>query len=510
MKRILLWCGLAGLLLIGGYMAYETAMSFYIAAVIALQNQNRIALVRGQSMPAIFSSPSGQNLILPAPRMPNYAVIDVDAMAARMLANQDIYRKIRDEGLAHFAKSQTKTAADEQMKALIRISAYLWVWGDFYGECVWRQGRDYASDAITTGMSDPQASMFYEEYGLQSNHSASGEDAQRINLAAEALFSSGYPAQFKMQACTSTLQNLINYKTQGHGDPNESCFNELPALIKEWGKDYRQMIKEKWPDYLLSDAGDSLLCTAQDDEPTLNLAIAEIDEDFNEVDSANPVKIALDGQYFVNAAWCARGSDWASNVTDQGWKLFAERLVKADNILEAGYAKYPAEGEMARSMIDVELGQGQGRDRMELWFQRAIKADPDDYAAYKSKEWYLQPRWYGSEDDIVNFGQECVKTDNWAAKLPMILPTGLAEASDQDASLYSRDDIWNPLEKVYRDYLDRYPHSINYRTYFAKHAYDGGHTDVAREQFKILGSDWDRSVLTDSEYARIMANLNSK
>ena len=103
MKRILLWCGLAGLLLIGGYMAYETAMSFYIAAVIALQNQNRIALVRGQSMPAIFSSPSGQNLILPAPRMPNYAVIDVDAMAARMLANQDIYRKIRDEGLAHFA-----------------------------------------------------------------------------------------------------------------------------------------------------------------------------------------------------------------------------------------------------------------------------------------------------------------------------------------------------------------------------------------------------------------------
>jgi len=107
-------------------------------------------------------------------------------------------------------------------------------------------------------------------------------------------------------------------------------------------------------------------------------------------------------------------------------------------------------------------------------------------------------------------GQECVKTDNWAAKLPMILPTGIAEAPSQDQSLYARDDVWNPLETVYREYLVRYPNSFFYRTNFAKHAYDGGHMDVAREQFKILANDWDRSVLSESEYATIMANLNPK
>jgi hypothetical protein len=441
----------------------------------------------------------------PAPSIPN-----IDVMAARMKNYQDTYRQIRDDSLAAFVKAHPNVPVNDEIKAFMGITAYLWVWDDFYGEGLWSQGSRMAEHIMSKAIPEWQANMFFQENRLDSFHSSADGDAQYINFAALKLVETDYPFELKMQGCATALGNLVNYKTESNGDPNGNSFKSVPYLLKAWGDGYHQMIKGKFSHEQIDDAGANLLCVCQNDEKMLNLAIAQIDEVFNETDSSNPVKLDLDGQYFVDAAWCARGSSWASSVTDEGWQHFKERLAKANDILETAYAKYPAEGEIARSMINVELGQGQGRDRMEMWFQRATKANPDDYAAYKCKEWYLQPRWYGSVEDIVSFGKECVKTGNWAARIPMIFPTSIAEASDQDSTLYSRDDIWQPLEEVYREYLSHYPDSVNYRTWFAKHAADGGHLDVAREQLKILGSNWDHAVLSESDYADLIAKINSK
>jgi len=441
----------------------------------------------------------------PAPPLPN-----IDAMAARMKNGQDTYRQICKDSLAAFAKANPHVPVDDEIKAFMGIQAYLWVWGDLYSEDLWSQGTRIAEHLMTRVIGEWDVNMFLQESRLESRQTFSDSPAESaaeyFNFAALKLIETAYPLELKMQGCSAALEYRVEYR----GDPNRSGSGQVPYLFIAWGDGYRHMLKGKFSHEQVYSAGAGLLCACQNDEKTLNLAIAEIDEIFNENDPTNPVKLALDGQYFVNAAWCARGSGWGDTVTDKGSQKFTEFLAKADDILEAAYAKYPAEGEMARTMIDVELGQGQGRDRMEKWFQRAIKVNPDDYAAYKAKEWYLQPRWYGSVEDIISFGKECVKTGNWAAKIPMIFPTGIAEASDQDPTLYSRDDIWQPLEIVYREYLSRYPDSVNYRTFFAKHAYDGGHKDIAREQFKILGDNWDRSVVSESDHATIIANLGHK
>jgi len=147
---------------------------------------------------------------------------------------------------------------------------------------------------------------------------------------------------------------------------------------------------------------------------------------------------------------------------------------------------------------------------MERWFQRGIKADPDTFHIYNNKELYLLPRWYGSVDDAIAFGKECVRTGNWAAKIPLIFPLGISESVGNDPNLYKRPDVWALLEIVYREYLARFPHAVFYRTDFAKHAYDAGHKDIAREQFEILDNEWDRSVLSNAQYAAIMAGLNAR
>lgn len=441
---------------------------------------------------------------------PTQSIMDVDAMAARMKTEQDIYKKVRDESLAVFG-SQAKDHADDKMKALIRMSVYLCLWGDFYGEGMWQLGKQYEEDAAVGAASrDPLRMVFSNMAGLHGFHSADENDALRINYFNDIFLASAYPTELKLMFCSTDAGNLVAYKVTKHPPTDATSIKIMPALIEHWGENYRQFLKEKPSHNLAYDLADRLLCLTQQDETTLNLAIAEIDRSFNEIDSNNPVKIALDGEYYTDAAWCARGSGWANDVTDQGWKVFAERLLKADQILEAGYAKYPAEGEMARAMIAVELGQGHGRDRMEMWFQRAIKVNPDDYDAYKAKEWYLQPRWYGSVDDILAFGQECEKGGNWSAKLPTILTTGIAEASQTENGLYKRDDVWVAVEKTYREYLEHYPNGIFFRTSFAKHAYDSGHRDIALEQFRILGNNWDHSTVSDEEYQAIAVDLGLK
>jgi hypothetical protein len=92
----------------------------------------------------------------------------------------------------------------------------------------------------------------------------------------------------------------------------------------------------------------------------------------------------------------------------------------------------------------------------------------------------------------------------------MILIESISDAGSRDPSVYARPEIWGPLEKVYRGYLQHYPNSVHYRSQFARNAAQGGHWDVAKEQFKILGDDWDRDVFdSKDEYAQMLAQAQA-
>src|SRR5688572_28517418 len=49
----------------------------------------------------------------------------------------------------------------------------------------------------------------------------------------------------------------------------------------------------------------------------------------------------LRGAEYISSAWDARGNDWANTVTDEGWKLMAERLKVAREWLERSWTMKP-------------------------------------------------------------------------------------------------------------------------------------------------------------------------
>jgi hypothetical protein len=59
-------------------------------------------------------------------------------------------------------------------------------------------------------------------------------------------------------------------------------------------------------------------------------------------------------------------------------------------------------------MITVEMAIGEGnRDEMEKWFWRAMDADNDNLDACNKKLLWLEPKWHGSPEEMLEFARTC-------------------------------------------------------------------------------------------------------
>jgi hypothetical protein len=225
--------------------------------------------------------------------------------------------------------------------------------------------------------------------------------------------------------------------------------------------------------------------------------------------------LTYQGVFNIHWAWDARGGGWANTVTQDGWRLFGQRLNDAATALEKAWELDPSNAEAATNMITVELGQGQGRPRMEKWFKRAINADPDNLTAYNHKLYYLEPKWHGSQEDMLAFGRECLQDGNWKARVPFILVDAheaLSKYNRADPNAYfMQPGVWGDLKSVYDPYLKTYPNSLGDRSRFTLYACRCGQWDEANRQFAQLGDNFDLRVFQNkTNYDQLRKEAASK
>jgi hypothetical protein len=199
------------------------------------------------------------------------------------------------------------------------------------------------------------------------------------------------------------------------------------------------------------------------------------------------------GIFYTDHAWAARGRGYAPTVTDKGWKQFGERLAVAFDALEQAWKLNPTDVEIPLRMMTVEMGQRKGRDRMELLFRRAMALDTNSMRACFSKLHYLQPRWYGTPEDMLQHGRECLASPNWGGRVPLIL----VEAHDALAKLESdpesqrrywrKPDVWPEVKQAYEKFFKLNPSDTRYRHDYVRQAYWAQQWDVVNEQLPLLG-----------------------
>jgi uncharacterized membrane protein len=386
-------------------------------------------------VPQFFSpDPSPAGIAhLPSPAV--HPLPDADALAARLPHDQDVYRKVRDEALAAYAKLHpTPAPVDDEAHATLKLIAYLSVWDDYYGEGL-RQMLNGHLDRM--GNSDPTWPVFCIVDNFMHHHSNNEAYATQVAHEMIAYDSTPYPALFRLCALRASLKDLIYPQIDpdihlGHAP------DALPELANRAVADYRALLDNNFRHYFFYAQADILFDTAQADEATITAISTGLDHALAANQPGSSLDQVVDADFFTNYAWTARGSDVASTVTSSGWQLMAQRLQRAEQILVPLYDKAPQEADMvSRAMMPVVLGEQQPRDQMELWFQRGIQADPDNFGIYMAKRWYLLPRWYGSDEEVWAFGLECAKSDNWSAKIPMILIEAISDAGDRDPSVYA-------------------------------------------------------------------------
>ena len=427
------------------------------------------------------------------PPPPPKSLPDADVLATRFPKLNPAYQEVRDGALAAYAHDHLQPKSyDDEARAVVKLLAYLSVCGDFYGECIWQQ-VDAHVEHINKQCTDPIWCSMNDVYVFIDRYSSNDASASAATKRALDFAATKYPALMKQMVLRSAIHNLIRGE-KDKIDRLTTSLADLPKVSDLAVQNYSEMISAHLPHDLLYAKADDLFRAAQDDETTIDSINDGITKSFTAKDPGNPIAAVVLGDFYTTDAWTARGSGWASTVTADGWRLFADRLSRAENILTDAYAKNPEEASTCRVMMTVVLGQEKPRDQMELWFQRGIKIDPNSYSIYMAKRYYLLPRWYGSEQEVRDFGTECAKSDNWAAKIPLILIEAIDDAGQDDPSVYARPEIWGPVEQVFRGYLDHYPDALTYRTRFFQCAVQGRHWDVANEQLKIMNGDWDRKL----------------
>ncbi|MEP6757252.1 MAG: hypothetical protein ABJA67_17230 [Chthonomonadales bacterium] len=200
------------------------------------------------------------------------------------------------------------------------------------------------------------------------------------------------------------------------------------------------------------------------------------------------------GHYFIELAWKERGSAYANQVGASQLTNFEEKLRKAEAELEAAWELNPKQPLIPEEMMTVELGQGKGRDRLELWFQRAVHLDTNNFRACRQKLYYLEPKWYGSPQDEIAFGRECVASTNWGGEIPLLLVQAhqsLAKylPKEKQSDYWLLPGVWEDVQSAYNKYLKAHPKDLLERSYYAVFAYSGSHWDVLNEQLLLLGSE---------------------
>ena len=200
------------------------------------------------------------------------------------------------------------------------------------------------------------------------------------------------------------------------------------------------------------------------------------------------------GCAYLSYAWVARGTGYANTVNDESWKVMGARLKTAAEELEQAWQLDPKNPQICLEMMRVELGRGDEQNRLDTWFERGMKLDPASYDLCYAKLEYLRPRWYGSIEEMIDFGRACTGNTNFAGPARLMLADAHLEASreihdDEKRAVYwKQPNVWQDIQKAFIQFFWLYPQEVGYRHNYARYAVLCDQWQEFKDQVKLFPS----------------------
>jgi len=208
----------------------------------------------------------------------------------------------------------------------------------------------------------------------------------------------------------------------------------------------------------------------------------------------------------IELAWDSRGGSYANKVTEQGWKGFSEHLALAREHLTKSWELAPEFPFAAAAMIKVTMGSSEDKlKELRLWLDRSLHAQMDYTQALQAYEWALYPRWAGSHEMMLQFGDYCLESGDYKTGLPMFyreVIKDLAKESGDRGAYYKQEWVYESLTRMHEGQakacVDDAGRRFNW-TELAVLAYRAEDYEKLREYWQRLqGEYWERTVLAYS------------
>jgi hypothetical protein len=182
--------------------------------------------------------------------------------------------------------------------------------------------------------------------------------------------------------------------------------------------------------------------------------------------------------------WHARGSGFASTVSEEGWTRFRQRTANARMMLEKLGPEARKDPQWYEAMLRIGLAQGWKNKEFDALYQEAINRFPYYYAYYFTKGSFYSAKWHGSQDEFKAFVDGSVNAT--APKLGETMYARLNWSASSNSMFTDGQTDWNRMKRGFEKLIEDFPDSWN-RNNFAKFACMAGDKKTLREQLALIG-----------------------
>jgi membrane protease YdiL (CAAX protease family) len=210
---------------------------------------------------------------------------------------------------------------------------------------------------------------------------------------------------------------------------------------------------------------------------------------------------------YTHYAWNARGSGYSNTVSEEGWRLFSERLETAWEVLEAAEKlpqKCPGWVSVAQR---VGLGQNWDRARYFKMVDEAVRQEPTFGSFYTKACYWLLPRWHGETGDFESWlaqladGRPGKEGDLYYAHLVWMAD----RVGFREEIVFDQDRLdWVRTKRGFQAWLEEKPDNLMVRFEFLSLAMVANDLATARQQLDFLGGKyWPDMWENEEEYEKV-------
>jgi hypothetical protein len=220
----------------------------------------------------------------------------------------------------------------------------------------------------------------------------------------------------------------------------------------------------------------------------------------------------------IGYAWWARGNDVASTVTQNGWKLFGERLVedfkKLEEARKLGGDKEPV---YWTNLLTVGRGLQVPHNKMQEIVNEGLKHIPDNPGIYYSYCIAILPRWGGSVGEWQDWINAQNKDARWGGKemdpalYAQILWLVFDYIRNSDGPFFASKKLsWEKAKTGLDQLCSKYPKSVYWKTARARFAWVAGDTQTLRSSIAALNGSYDSWAVGPSDMSEMLASIRPK